>query len=170
MARPICIQLVLIANAVLGELSDFDLELTCALGHLCRIQHGMSALIGRRIGTDRLSRARENPVLDSCELPTFGFQLGLGPRDPGAEHVQVMAGLERIEDGPLRLGRAATSIAAATRAEVVAVDGLAELAQPLPAALLIQPQISAHSIFRARLAVLRNMIAGIACHTVLVTD
>jgi hypothetical protein len=81
-----------------------------------------------------------------------------------------VAGIERGEEWLFQLDRADAIVVAAANTHAVTIHRLAEFAQSLAAALLVQIQIGAYAIFRAIFAMLLDLIAGAALHSILISD
>jgi hypothetical protein len=64
MIGSISVQIAVIANAVLSEFLNFDLEAAGFLGELRRIKNRVGALVGRGISADSFTRILDNSVLD----------------------------------------------------------------------------------------------------------
>jgi hypothetical protein len=170
MIGSISVQIAVIANAVLSELVNFDLEAAGFLGELRRIKNRVGALVGRGISADSFSRILDNSVLDPGELSALRFQLGFGGEDSGGEFVKLMTGIKGSKEWLFQFRRADSAVAATTGAEVIAINRLAEFPQSLPPAILIELQVSAHAILGACLSVLGDMIAWVTLHAILIAN
>lgn len=122
MSGPVSIQLRLVANACLTELSDLNLEPSRLLGQVCRVDYGLCLLFGGSISADRGGRPLENPLLDPRELAVLRIQFGLGTGDSRHHHVEIMARVVSSQECRFQLRRTDATLGAAPGTDVISID------------------------------------------------